>query len=383
MDFLLSIEQKYDFFAKMKNKILFISHDANRAGAQVQLLRLLTLLKEKTTISFEILLKYDGVLRPEFEQLAPTYLWYQPEPKPSGLLKKIYRKITHKPVIKRLQEKHFNIIISNTLTNGNLLFELKSLGCPIISYVHELGHHLEMYTNQDELRTTLQSTNFYMVCANIAAYYLNTEYHIPSEKTRWLPSILPNIQPALLEKPAIIKHQLGILPNTFVVGGIGTADLRKGIDYFVELATLLPLSSFVWVGATQQAFSNSLGISDFPTNLYFVTNTPDPYSYLNTFDVLALTSRMEVYPLVAMEALSLQKPVVCFGEAGGAPELIETDAGIVIEKFAVNKMAEAIVFLKENPQKKEDMGHIGKQKVIQRHNEQQILNTFVSIINTL
>lgn len=367
----------------MKNKILFISHDANRAGAQVQLLRLLTLLKEKTTIPFEILLKYDGVLRPEFEQLAPTYLWQQQEVKSSGLLKKIYRKITHKPLIKRLQEKHFNIIISNTLTNGSLLFELKSLDCPIISYVHELEHHLEMYTNESELQTTLQLTDFYMVCANIAAYYLNTEYHIPSEKTKWLPSILPNINPALLENPALVKQRLGISPNAFIVGGIGTADLRKGIDYFVELAKLLPQNSFIWVGATKQDFWNCLGINNFPANLFFVANTADPYSYLNTFDVLALTSRMEVYPLVAMEALALQKPVVCFGKAGGAPELIESDAGIVVEKFDANKMAEEIVFLKENSQKREVMGHIGKQKVRERHNEQQILNTFVGIINTL
>lgn len=367
----------------MKKKILFISHDANRAGAQVQLLRLLTLLKEKTTIPFEILLKYDGVLRPEFEQLAQTYLWHQQEVKPNSLFKRIYRKIAYKPLIKRLQEQNFGMVISNTLTNGSLLSELKPLGRPIISYVHELGHHLEMYTNESELQTTLQLTDFYMVCANIAAYYLNTEYHIPSEKTKWLPSVLPNIKPALLEKTAVVRQRLGILPNTFVVGGIGTADLRKGIDYFVELATILPHCSFVWVGATKQDFSNCLGINNFPANLYFVANTANPYSYLNTFDVLALTSRMEVYPLVVMEALSLQKPVVCFAEAGGAPELIETDAGIVIENFVINKMAEAIVFLKENPQKKEDMGHIGKQKVTERHNEQQILNTFVSIINTL
>lgn len=367
----------------MKKKILFVSHDSNRAGAQVQLLRLLTLLKEKTSIPFEILLKYDGVLRSEFEQLAPTYIWHQHEPKPTGLLKKVYKKITHKPLIKRLQDKQFGLIISNTLTNGGLLAELKPLHCPVISYVHELGHHLEMYTNESELQSTLQLTDFYMVCANIAADYLIHEYQIPAKKTRWLPSILPNIKPELLGNPISVKQRLGILSTDFVVGGIGTADLRKGIDYFVELASLLPQSSFIWVGATKQQFCDCLKTTQFPSNLYFVANTADPYSYLNAFDVLALTSRMEVYPLVMMESLKLEKPVVCFTEAGGAPELIEADAGLVIENFSIKKMAEAIEFLKVNPQKRIEMGRIGRQKLNERHNEQQILNTFVSIINTL
>ena len=58
----------------MKN-ILFVSHDANRAGAQILLLRFLKLLKNHPDFKFSILLKEGGIIEKEFEEIAQSYYW--------------------------------------------------------------------------------------------------------------------------------------------------------------------------------------------------------------------------------------------------------------------------------------------------------------------
>jgi hypothetical protein len=55
--------------------ILFVSHDANRAGAQILLLRFLKLLKYDKDFTFSILLKSGGIIENEFKEIAKTYLW--------------------------------------------------------------------------------------------------------------------------------------------------------------------------------------------------------------------------------------------------------------------------------------------------------------------
>ncbi|MFN8356512.1 MAG: glycosyltransferase family 4 protein [Spirosomataceae bacterium] len=355
--------------------ILFVSHDANRAGAQVQLLRLVRLLQKNTTLQIEVLLKHDGVLREEFEQLVTTHIWQPFTPT------HFWSSWRGNSQINSLKRKKFDVIVSNTLTNGDILPELAKLHCPIITYVHELAAHLDMYTNATDFKKTLQLSDFYLVCAQIAAQFLEINHQVSAQKTAWLPSCLPPIDVISLPPVQTVRATIGLTEADFVVGGIGTADLRKGIDYFLNLAIMLPQVAFVWVGADVSQFREVLNNPSFPPNLKFVPNTPDPYQYLNCFDVLALTSRMEVYPLVVMEALYLSKPVLCFDKAGGAPELVETDAGVVIPDFSVKLMAQKVLWLQQNPIVRSEMGKKGRQKVVERHNEVVICERFMEVVN--
>src|SRR5690606_39506348 len=55
----------------MNKKILFVSHDANRAGSQLLLLQLLKILKQKR-VPMELLLCDGGVVTKDFEAVLPT-----------------------------------------------------------------------------------------------------------------------------------------------------------------------------------------------------------------------------------------------------------------------------------------------------------------------
>ena len=78
----------------MIQNILFVGHDANRAGSQILLLRFLKLLKAYGKVQFSILLKHDGPLVQEYAAVAPTYILHQEQV--VGLKSQILQKIKTK-----------------------------------------------------------------------------------------------------------------------------------------------------------------------------------------------------------------------------------------------------------------------------------------------
>jgi glycosyltransferase involved in cell wall biosynthesis len=372
----------------MTKTILFISHDANRAGAQVLLLRWLRLFKQQTDFKVLVLLKYGGVLQADFEALVPTFVWYMPSPpQTNGLFGKVWNKLMspdlpQEQVKKTLAKTGIDLIVSNTLTNGDILPELEFLNVPIISYVHELEMHLQQYTTPEALANTFRLTHHYAVCAKVAGENLVHNHGISSRQITWIPTPAPNNIP-LIGQGQIqqIRDRLGI--KQAVVGGIGSVDERKGVDIFVQLATKMPTADFVWVGGTRDQFEIALDTDDLPDNLFCIANTPNVYPYLSCFDVFVLTSRMEVFPLVVMEAYSLEKAVVCFEQAGGTKELVEDDAGFVIPDLDVEAMQEKITYILKNPSIAEQMGKRGNVKLVTQYQESFALGKFVGLLKSL
>ena len=160
-------------------------------------------------------------------------------------------------------------------------------------------------------------------------------------------------------------------------------NLRKGVDLFVKLSEMLPTLNFVWIGGSRLEFMEVINLNSFPENLRFIPNTVDALSYLNCFDIYAQTSRMEVFPLSVMEAYSLKKPVVCFEEAGGTKEIIEKDAGIVVEKLNLEEMAEQIQYLAENKELMLEFGNNGFEKLKSHYAAENSLIILQDTINQI
>jgi glycosyltransferase involved in cell wall biosynthesis len=80
----------------------------------------------------------------------------------------------------------------------------------------------------------------------------------------------------------------------------------------------------------------------------------NPQNYYQLFDVFALTSREDPFPLVALEAAVLGKPVICFRQAGGIPEWVEGNGGFCIDyadtaqmAVVINRLADDTLLLQE------------------------------------
>ena len=171
-----------------------------------------------------------------------------------------------------------------------------------------------------------------------------------------------------------VLESIGIPSNALVVGGCGPTNKPKGTELFVHLArTVLdqycqaPVH-FVWVGPETRDLSfhelsclvDRLGLEG---HVHFVGEQAEPLEYFAAFDLLALTSLEEAFPLIMLEAASLGKPTVCFDCAGGPKEFVEEDCGRVISTLDIKLMAKVIVCLLGSPELREQLGRRAAEKV--------------------
>jgi hypothetical protein len=93
-----------------QKKILFVSHDANRAGSQLLLLQLLRLLKDRG-VPMHLLLCSGGELEQEFEEVVSITRLYQndkvsPTPFTGKLLKKVnLYKLYEERTVQRINDR--------------------------------------------------------------------------------------------------------------------------------------------------------------------------------------------------------------------------------------------------------------------------------------
>jgi GT2 family glycosyltransferase len=171
---------------------------------------------------------------------------------------------------------------------------------------------------------------------------------------------------------------LGIPAHALIVGASGYTTWWKAPGVFVQLARRigtirpdLPVH-FVWVGrkfidqksAEVEHDVRALGLGD---RVHFIGERDNPFDYYRTFDIFAMVSREDSFPLVCLESAALGKPIVCFDGAGGTSELVEDDAGYVVPYLDVPAMADRVVALLDDPTLRERLGGRAAAKVLGRH----------------
>jgi glycosyltransferase involved in cell wall biosynthesis len=386
----------------LKN-LLLIGHDANRAGAQLVLLNLMRLLKTEG-MSMQLLLGEGGPLLEEYQSICPVTIWPAPD---RFVLNELADKVLGKlglwdrlnqqkqaarqqAISKQLQLESTDLVLVNTVTSGHWFSQLSlPEKTPVVTFVHELDMSVQMYTRPDELAFLLKRTTQLLAVSKATARYYEQQHGFdPARITLYTlidtPSLERNVQKALT------------LPeNALIAGGCGNAEWRKGNDLFITLARQVigretsqekPIH-FVWVGVPEGTLRNDLlldirkaGLAD---RVHLIPPTPDVLRYMSRFDVFVLCSREDPYPLVVFEAGLCGVPVVCFEDAGGSPELIETDGGFVVPYLDLDAMSDRILTLLHDSNLRQQMGKRLGQKILERHPAQQSVETLVTLFTKL
>lgn len=368
----------------MKKKILFVGHSAGHTGAPIILLRFIQWFKNNTDIDFEVLLKNDGKLRSSYEAVSPVFL-YNPAPSkstaPSRLLKKIIRRLSNKKkqtknqLRKKYPPSSINLIFCNTITNGEILSSLSYLKCPVICRVAELDFWINK-SGKENFDLVKKHVTYFIAVSEAVKQNLVLNYDIPQDKIEIIHGFITS--PHIATSPDIIRNSLLIPQNNIVIGGSGAEIWRKGKDLFIQLAITvfkkskdLPIH-FVWVGGNKDGAEvyqlqhdiRQAGLSD---QIHLVPEVSNPIDYFATFDIFAMVSREDPYPIVNLEVASLGKPILCFEKAGGSPEFVQYDAGFVVPYLDINDMAEKVILLSKDKVLRKKLGTGAAQKVRERH----------------
>ncbi len=403
--------------------LLLIGHDANRAGAQLVLLQLMRLLKQQSTVQMRLLLGAGGPLLADYEALAPVTIWPADDPHIiNPVADKVLAKLgrweqarQHKAdrrqqaINQALAVNEVDVVLVNTVSSSYWFGQLALPdGVRVITFVHELAMSVKMYADADALANLFRRTDHVLAVSEATATYYVDNHGVGRDKITLFTLI---DTPALQQNIALAQQQpspfpaLGIPENAVIIGGCGNAEWRKGNDLFVTLATLVTARNttipaggepqnfaalhipihFVWVGMPPGPYRDDLWLdvqkAGLTNRVHFVEPTPDVLRYSTRFSVFALTSREDPYPLVVLEAGLSAVPVVCFAGAGGSPELVETDGGVVVPYLELAAMTGAILTLAADPTRRETLGQRLRQKVLTRHPAEQSVGVLMNLLS--
>lgn len=377
-------------------RILFISHQATRTGAPILLLHLMRWIKEHTSWNVDVLLNDGGELSGEFAKLGHTYTLpsWSADLTPTAVRDRLVRR----RMVSRLRSTDYSLVYSNTATNGDVL---KLLGSrqPIISHIHELAGTIRLY-GEDNFDAVRRHTTRYIACAESVKRDLTSQWPIQPDAVDVVHGFvhLPPQQDdaSRASMRSRIRRELGIPDDAFVVGASGQVVWGKAPDLFIGLAKAVnrrqPSANvhFVWVGAFWEGFAGitpraiehdvrGLGLEG---HVHFIGSRANPLDYFHAFDVFAMVSREDAFPLVCLEVASLGTPILCFDYAGGTKEFVEDDCGFVLPYQDVDAMAEAVRMLSQRDDLRYEQGRRAAAKVRQRHDINSAAPRIVDIVES-
>ncbi|MGQ7945253.1 glycosyltransferase family 4 protein [Flavobacterium sp. WC2509] len=361
-------------------KILFISHDASRTGAPILLLNLVKMLLSFNEYEVNFLLKKGGVLENDFKNLVPTYCLYQHKKKRFNFVKnKLFKTKSLLEDEQFLNQYHY--IISNTITNGDVLEKIRvNYKGQIISYIHELEVASKTYTTSSGINAVMKSSDKFWVPSILVKEFLCRDFNILENKILKIPYFIENKN--------ILFFEGEENKNRFVIGGCGTIDWRKGPDLFLQVANDIflrhPNASIIfrWKGANNGLelirLQYQIKMANLEGKVFFESSSDNLDSFYQEIDLFLLTSREDPYPLVILEAAQCAKPSICFDKVCGSSDFInDSDGGVIVPFLDIVAVSNAILSFYDDSNYTIEKGKNAKQFLLKTHSDKQyVYNEF-------
>ena len=362
----------YPIPKKLPLPLLIIGHDAAAAGSQLVLLEFLRELQKRSQYRAHLVLQANGALTEEYKRVADTII-LEGEPTSGSVAQRQLQQ-----AIRSLREAGLRHALCNTVVTSYAAEVCHKEGLSVISLIHEQPESIDtLFGGSPTIDRINQSAEHIVSVSQYSRTALEQQYGpiLPQHSV-----IHPPARKFATDEHDYESARNQILPDVIdqkrlqIVLGCGTLYPRKGPDLFIQLAQSVVRTQsqsafrFIWVGGAlshdgvlqhQQAATDA-GVGDL---VHFVGVQEDMAIFFEAADIFALTSREDPFPLVNMEAMSFGLPVIAFEGAGGAPELIGKDAGIVVPYLDIEAMAKAITDLAADPGRRKEMGERARTKV--------------------
>jgi glycosyltransferase involved in cell wall biosynthesis len=278
-----------------------------------------------------------------------------------------------------------DIVYVNTLTLPHWLIVARLLGIPSVCHVREAEEGISPFVAAALVMPVTAAT---AVVANsdATARFLASRYPRLAERT----TVIWNgfDFPPATQPPA----RNGQRPVRLAV--VGRLNARKGQDVAIRAVQLLRASGGdVWldiVGSTFRGYewyerelrelAQSLGLSDC---VRFTGFLDPPWPAYENADIVLVPSRTEPFGNVAVEAMSLSRPVVA-SRVGGLPEIVDDGrTGLLVEPDEPESLARAIEELLMDPAAAARIGTEAAASVRERFRLDRYVRDVVAVLDGL
>jgi glycosyltransferase involved in cell wall biosynthesis len=169
--------------------------------------------------------------------------------------------------------------------------------------------------------------------------------------------------------------------DRFRAGYVGRLSPEKGVSDLIRALPLLPDTELVVVGdgperSSLAELANELGVDD---RITFTGWRDDARAAFADFDVLVLPSSSEGLPLVLVEAMLAELPVVAT-DVGSVPEAVsDGETGVLLAPGSPPAIAAALERLRDDPGLRVRMGKAGRREALQRFSPEAAARAFAQL----
>jgi len=369
---------------------LFVCHEGQRTGAPLLLLWLIRWLLANTAIRPVVALMRDGPLREEFSALCPTYT-FSTRPVAERWHRRLRRRLhstqTNDPdawlagIVARVNP---DCLYLNTLVLGYGLgkLELDRSRTRVISHAHEMEIGLLLSSRPDLVKLQLAFSDVVVCCAESVKTDLIKIHDANPDSCRVITEYIPYTSPEELLNLNCQDASQSVVDNLrdfhqqgfFLFGFAGSPIDRKGFDLFPQLVKIcaqqfgqVPFKA-VWVGCgpgsiAYQKADRDLRLLGVREHALLLPSVSCGAAALRQLDALALLSREDPYPVVALEAGAMAIPTVCFRHSGGIADLADQGYGVPVDYLDLEAFAAALLSLQRKPQERGELGRRFQEKV--------------------
>jgi len=113
--------------------------------------------------------------------------------------------------------------------------------------------------------------------------------------------------------------------------------------------------------------------------VHFLGWSAEPRRHFSTFDLCAVPSRIEAFPLVVVEAMLAGLPVVASEVGSVADAVVDGETGLLVPPDDPDALAAALRALLDDPERMKLMGLRGRERARQRFTAEAMAARFESL----
>jgi glycosyltransferase involved in cell wall biosynthesis len=186
------------------------------------------------------------------------------------------------------------------------------------------------------------------------------------------------------------RRHWGVADGQVVVGFVGRIVPHKGIATLLEAWRRLPedvreTATLVLIGGLgDAALTEQVKAAEREgTGVRYFGWTDDTIACYAGFDLLVLPSWYEGLPYSALEAQSMELPVVCTAATGNVDAVIDGETGIHVPVGDAEALAAAIAHLVRSPRTRARLGHQARSRVVRLFRQEDVVERMVEFYSTI
>lgn len=368
-----------------RDSVVIFSHEASRTGAPVLSLNIIEQLSEKYDV-VSVILAGGAIVESFREKSFSNIVLDQSAMTHAEIEQRVLE------ILAKMKPKY---AVVNSVASYKAMSALKKAGVPSVALVHEFAAYIPVHPFFAEV---VDKANRVVFSTELT---LETLVRLEHMCRPLKASILPqgqSVAPLMETSVEVLEHEDELIKKIFssmedeiVLVGLGSVNVRKGVDVFLEVARLLRLKNpkqryrFVWVGDGFSTAENEYSrfISDQVQRsglvgvVHFLPALSSIDKVYGAADALILASRLDPLPNVAIDMIAHSKPVFCFDKTTGFAEIMQANGfeDCVADYFSATNMADKIAQTLPNKDAAQGLGSAQNAKMSHLFNMRDYIAT--------